>query len=78
MTRGIIGERRALGPAFDRHRDLVRAPINPDEPSPAHPLLRVSLLPGSPTLYQRLPVLWMQALGPRILLGMDVEGGGPI
>jgi hypothetical protein len=38
----------------------------------------VTLLPGSPTLHPRLPVLWMQALGPRILHGIGEEGGGPI
>jgi len=36
------------------------------------------MLPGSPTLHRRLPLLWMQALGPRILHGMGEEGGGPI
>src|SRR5262249_14401273 len=78
VARRIVRERRAPDLALDRHRDLGRAHIDPDALPPAHCLLRGSLLPGSPTLSQRLPVLWMQALGPRILLGMGVEGGGPI
>ena len=68
----------ALGPPLDRHRDLVRADIDPDTPRPDHASPRVTLLPGSPTLHRRLPLLWMQALGPRILHGMGEEGGGPI
>ena len=78
MAGCIIGQCHGLGSTLDRHRDLIRADIHTHTPCPEHASPRVTLLPGSPTLHRRLPLSWMQALGPRILHGMGEEGGGPI